>query len=129
MDVEGGDPTFHPDTSADLVCHLTNWDALKKALIHSVALAAKPVLELLDSQKFGQSLEKEKKKFNKLISEWTNKESTETAFLIAPFISCTIMKNNHKKDWKPKIIYNIFFSEVRSLFWVIVFSAFVCFVF
>lgn len=48
--------------------------------------------------------------FNK-INEWKNKESTETALLIAPFISCTIMKNNHKKDWKPKIIYNLFFLK------------------
>lgn len=45
--------------------------------------------------------------------KWTN-EYTE--YLIAPFISCTIMKNNHKKDWKPKIMYNLFFFEVRSLF-------------
>lgn len=37
--------------------------------------------------------------------KWTNEYAE---YLIAPFISCTIMKNNHKKDWKPKIMYNLF---------------------
>lgn len=34
------------------------------------------------------------------------------------FICWTIIKNNHIKHWKPKIIYNLFFSKMRSLFWV-----------
>lgn len=40
---------------------------------------------------------------------WINKYTNCILFLIAPFINCTIMKNNHKKDWKPKIMYSLFF--------------------
>lgn len=57
-----------------------------------------------------------------------NEESAETMLLIAPFISRTIMKIIIKKTGSPRL-FTIFFTEVRSLFWVIVFSAFFLFLF
>lgn len=93
MDVEGGD--IQPVFRARLT--LINQDAAKTLANTSARL---------ECPRFDRRREREKK------------ETESTAFLIAPFImSCTIMKNNHKKDWKPEIIYNLFFfSEVRSLF-------------
>ena len=63
---------------------------------------------------FFQSRNLPHRKKGKNFSEWTKKKTPQRqCFLIAPFISCTIMKNNHKKDWKPKIIYNLFFFFLK----------------